>query len=147
MLRTSFNFFVLVFFDLFPASKKSQQREESEEMPKKGGAGRDRAKGHKYSRGQRVQDDDEIEKRNAQISSEEEEEQEGEGESNKEVEEGSEEEESSDDDDEGTKERKPKGPSGLIQTANLNRDGPKKENLKLTDAAATAKPELSRRER
>lgn len=114
-------------------------------MPKKGGkegGPRARAKGNKHARGARFQDDDEIEKRNALVSAQEEdEEEEGEGEEQEE------EDISGESSDEEEQERKPKGPAALIETSNLNRDGPKKENLKVTDAAATAKPELSRRER
>src|SRR5690606_15519120 len=43
--------------------------------------------------------------------------------------------------------KKAKGPTAVIETANLNRDGPKKTNLKATSEAANAKPELTRRER
>ena len=104
------------------------------------GGGKGRAKANRHARGTRFQDDDEIEKRNAEGSSDSEE-------RNEEEKSGDEESSEESSEDEGEGERKPKGPTTLIETANLNRGGPKKENLKVTDASATAKPELSRRER
>jgi len=112
---------------------------------------------NRYARGQRFQDDDEIEKRNAQSSSDSEEGgEEGEKEEKKEKKEkkkteqsDSSEEEEEESSEEGSGEEgeaKPKGPAALIETSNLNR-GPKKENLKVTSEAANAKPELTRRER